>query len=90
MARDTLEALERAGPSRRAVLKGLLVGLGAGVLVQANGGVTGFAQEKGTDGKRRPDPNDQKKLEKSKIEHKMEHKTEHKKEQKGGSEKKKK
>lgn len=43
MSKDKLEVLEDARPNRRTLLKGLLVGLGAGVLVQAAGGVTAFA-----------------------------------------------
>ncbi len=44
MLKDKLEALENTKASRRTVLKGLLVGLGAGVLVQVKGGVAAFAQ----------------------------------------------
>ncbi len=45
MSKDKLEALACTQTTRRSVLKGLLIGLGAGVLVQANGGVTSFARE---------------------------------------------
>ncbi len=44
MPEDKLEALGNTQAPRRTVLKGLLVGLGAGVLVQAAGGVTAFAR----------------------------------------------
>ncbi len=44
MPNDKLEAVGNTRASRRTVLKGLLVGLGAGVLVQAAGGVTTFAR----------------------------------------------
>lgn len=74
MSKDNVEVLEGARPIRRALLKGLLVGLGAGVLVQASGGVTAFAQEKTEPAKaeRRGDKN---KVEKSKVEKKNESKS---------------
>jgi hypothetical protein len=40
---EPLDVLPDAQSSRRALLKGLLVGLGAGMLVQPRGGVTGLA-----------------------------------------------
>ncbi len=58
MLKDKLEALESTRASRRSVLKGLLVGLGATVLVQAPGGV--FAEA--------PAQQDQPKAEKKKVE----------------------
>ncbi len=44
MTKDKLESLGSTQATRRTVLKGLLVGLGAGVVVQATGGVTTFAR----------------------------------------------
>ena len=62
MPKDESDVHDGPKTTRRAVLKGLLVGLGASVLVQSAGGVVGFGeQEKGTD---------------QKIEHKAEHKNE--------------
>jgi hypothetical protein len=79
MLKDKLEVLDSPQPSRRRLLKGLLIGLGAGLLVQAAGGVSAQAQQ------------DQPKAEKGKAEKKKMEKAKggDKKESKKGGEKKK-
>ncbi len=64
MARDTRKN-DEGRPSRRSMLKGLLVGLGAGVLVQATGGVA-FADQPKME-KRKVDRQKVEKVEKPKV-----------------------